>query len=67
MRAFAEAVAALAASDPRRPARVGTVQMLFSDPTIEPLEALDRKGAVGASDRQVRSGPGDGASERRRP
>ena len=46
MRAFTEAVAALAATD-----RIARVQMLFSDPTGEPLDALDRKGAVGAFDR----------------
>ena len=45
MRAFNEAVAALISAD-----RIGKVQMLFSDPTTEPLEALDRKGAVGAFD-----------------
>ncbi len=45
MRAFTEAVAALASAD-----RIATVQMLFSDPTSEPLEMLDRKGAVGAFD-----------------
>jgi hypothetical protein len=46
MRAFTEAVAALTSTD-----RIATVQMLFSDPTAEPLDALDRKGAVGAFDR----------------
>ena len=50
MRAFTEAVAALASSE-----RIATVQMLFSDPTTEPLEALDRKGAVGAFDRRPAS------------
>ena len=49
MRAFTEAVAALMSAD-----RIGKVQMLFSDPTTEPLEALDRKGAVGAFDRSAR-------------
>lgn len=33
------------------PARLLQVQLLFSDPTSEPLPALDRKGAVGAFDR----------------
>jgi hypothetical protein len=49
MRTFTEAVAALVSpgSD-----RIGKIQMLFSDPTTEPLEALDRKGAVGAFDRR---------------
>ena len=54
MRAFMEAVAALASAG-----RIGTVQMLFSDPTSEPLETLDRKGAVGAFDR-----PGGRAASR---
>src|SRR5262245_15124267 len=31
--------------------RVHRIQMLLSDPTSEPLPALDRKGAVGAYDR----------------
>ncbi len=31
--------------------RVQDIQMLLSDPTTEPLPALDRKGAVGAWDR----------------
>ena len=30
---------------PVAPDRIGTVQMLFSDPTTEPLDALDRKSA----------------------
>jgi hypothetical protein len=50
MRAFNEAVASLTSSDRTGPDRIGRVQMLFSDPTTEPLEALDRKGAVGAFD-----------------
>jgi hypothetical protein len=53
MRAFTEAVAALLSAD-----RIGKVQMLFSDPTTEPLEALDRKGAVGAFDRAARRSAG---------
>ena len=32
------------------PARVERVQLILSDPTTEPLEALDRKSAVGAHD-----------------
>ena len=48
MQVFREAVAALAGSDPDRLTRI---QMLLSDPTTEPLPALDRKGAVGAWDR----------------
>ena len=38
--------------------RIGKVQMIFSDPTTEPLEALDRKGAVGAFDREARRSAG---------
>jgi hypothetical protein len=53
MRAFNEAVAALMSAD-----RIGKVQMLFSDPTTEPLEALDRKGAVGAFDRSSKQAAG---------
>lgn len=48
VRALAEALAVLA-SDSRT--RVRDIQMLMSDPTTEPLQALDRKGAVGAFDR----------------
>lgn len=45
--AFEEALAKLQA-----PAnRVETLQMLFSDPTVAPLSALDRKSAFGAYDR----------------
>ena len=57
MRAFNEAVAALISAD-----RIGKVQMIFSDPTTEPLEALDRKGAVGAFDREARRAAGGGTS-----
>ena len=48
MQAFAEALAAVTtgAGD-----RLSQVQMLLSDPTTEPLQALDRKSAVGAYDR----------------
>ena len=48
MRAFAEALAAVAggAGD-----RLERVQLLLSDPSTEPLQALDRKSAVGAYDR----------------
>src|SRR5690242_19485368 len=48
MQAFNEAVAALAGAAPNR---LMHIQMLFSDPTTEPMPALDRKGAVGAFDR----------------
>lgn len=48
MQALQEAVAALSDAAPSRLLRI---QMLLSDPTTEPLPALDRKGAVGAFDR----------------
>ena len=49
MKAFAEAVGALGqASD-----RLLRIQMLLSDPTIEPLDRLDRKSAIGAFDRSA--------------
>ena len=48
MQVFREAVAALSGSGADRLTRI---QMLLSDPTTEPLPALDRKGAVGAYDR----------------
>jgi hypothetical protein len=47
MKAFAEAVAALT----RKSHRLDTIQMLLSDPRSTPLEALDRKSALGAYDR----------------
>jgi hypothetical protein len=47
MRAFTEALAALG-----RPGnRLDQIQMLLSDPTTTPLDALDRKSALGAYDR----------------
>jgi hypothetical protein len=46
MKAFGEAVATLTGSD-----RLDRIQMLLSDPTVEPLGALDRKSAIGAYDR----------------
>lgn len=51
MQAFAEALAAVAngAGD-----RLSRIQMLLSDPTTEPLQALDRKSALGAYDRWTR-------------
>jgi hypothetical protein len=55
MRALAEALDVLAGRSTRRLAQI---QMIFSDPTAEPLEKLDRKSAVGAYDRwskEVRS------------
>ncbi|HWB17774.1 MAG TPA: hypothetical protein VG538_15310 [Vicinamibacterales bacterium] len=51
MRVFAEAIAALTAAAPERLAHI---QMLLSDPDATPLEALDRKGAVGAYDPSLR-------------
>ena len=53
MQAFREALAIVAGDGPDR---LLEVQLLLSDPTTEPLPALDRKGAVGAWDRS-RSGP----------
>ncbi len=46
MQVFAEAIAALAGSD-----RLLRIQALLSDPTVEPLDRLDRKSAIGAFDR----------------
>ncbi len=48
MQVFREAVAALSGTGTDRLTRI---QLLLSDPTTEPLPALDRKGAVGAYDR----------------
>ena len=47
MKAFAEAVDALSAGGDR----VARVQLLLSDPRTGPLDALDRKSALGAYDR----------------
>ncbi len=47
MRAFADGLRALSTAGP---SRLTHIQMLLSDPTTKPLEALDRKGAVGAFD-----------------
>ncbi len=46
--ALREALAVLTSGSTNR---VHDIQMLLSDPTTEPLPALDRKGAVGAWDR----------------
>jgi hypothetical protein len=46
MKAFIEALDMLS-----RPDRLDRIQMLLSDPTTEPLGALDRKSAIGAYDR----------------
>jgi hypothetical protein len=48
VQALAEALTILAGDGPNR---VRDIQILLSDPTTEPLPALDRKGAVGAYDR----------------
>jgi hypothetical protein len=48
MQVFREGVAALSGTGADRLQRI---QMLLSDPTTEPLPTLDRKGAVGAYDR----------------
>jgi hypothetical protein len=47
MKAFLEALASLRQAGNR----VDRIQLLLSDPTTEPLEALDRKSAWGAYDR----------------
>src|SRR5690242_9198635 len=47
MRAFTEALVALT----RTGDRLDQIQMLLSDPTTTPLDALDRKSALGAYDR----------------
>jgi hypothetical protein len=48
MQAFSEALAAITHGTGDR---LSQVQMLLSDPTTEPLPALDRKSALGAYDR----------------
>jgi hypothetical protein len=47
MQVFAEAVEALAVPGDR----LMRIQMLLSDPTVTPLDRLDRKSALGAFDR----------------
>lgn len=47
MKVFTEAIDALAGPSDR----VMRIQLLLSDPTVEPLERLDRKSALGAYDR----------------
>ena len=49
MKAFAEALGMLT-----KPDRLDRIQVLLSDPTDEPLDALDRKSAIGAYDRWQR-------------
>ena len=53
MRVLQDALAMLASGAPDR---LLQIQMLLSDPTTEPLAALDRKGAKGAWDRAAREG-----------
>lgn len=48
MRAFREALEVLCSSEA---GRVQRIQMIFSDPTTEPRDALDQKAANGAYDR----------------
>ena len=50
MKAFTEALASAAQGS----GRLDRIQMLFSDPTTEPLGALDRKSAYGAYDSGTR-------------
>jgi hypothetical protein len=52
MKAFAEALEALSAPGDR----LMRVQLLLSDPRTGPLDALDRKSAVGAYDRWTQEG-----------
>jgi hypothetical protein len=47
MQAFNEALAAVSRGD----GRLERIQLLLSDPTVEPLDSLDRKSAYGAYDR----------------
>lgn len=47
IQAFADAIDALSAPGDR----LMRIQLLLSDPTIEPLQHLDRKSALGAFDR----------------
>jgi hypothetical protein len=49
IQAFTDALGVLAS---REPGYVTQIQMLLSDPTTEPLTALDRKSALGAYDRR---------------
>ena len=63
MLAFNEALAAVAQGK----GRLERIQLLLSDPTTEPLGALDRKSAFGAYDRRGRgSGPNQLLADSRR-
>lgn len=53
IRAFADALACLSTAGPTR---VADIQALLSDPTVEPKSSLDRKGAIGAWDREGTGG-----------
>jgi hypothetical protein len=53
MKAFTEAMASLGQGG----GRLDRLQLLFSDPTTDPLGALDRKSAFGAYDRWTGHGP----------
>jgi hypothetical protein len=63
MQAFTEAIASVTEGG----GRLDRLQMLFSDPTTEPLGALDRKSAFGAYDRsQSGRAPTTGRAEEHR-
>ena len=53
MQAFTDALTMLSSGSPTR---VADIQTLMSDPTTEPLENLDRKGAIGTFDRSSARG-----------
>ena len=52
MQVFRDAIDALGTPGER----LTRIQLLLSDPTIEPLEHLDRKSALGAFDRSAKGG-----------
>ena len=54
IRAFREALAALAAKSPNY---VEQIQLLLSDPRSEPIPTLDRKSALGAYDKWQKQVP----------
>lgn len=61
MKAFAEALAALSIPHGGSPSaasgdRLTRIQLLLTDPTTAPLDALDRKSALGAYDRWNKEG-----------
>ena len=62
VRAFREALDVLTAGAARDAAsRVQQIQMIFSDPTVEPLAQLDQKSARGAYDRWQNAPPSGAA------